>query len=138
MKTCYAFVITALLLCACASKPDSLYSELGGKEGIEKIVDNFIDEFSYNRDVIKHFEKTDFDHFRARLVEQLCSISGGPCTYTGQSMLEVHRKMNVSEAEFNAMVDDLYKAMQRANVSVPAQNRLIALLAPMRSDIIYH
>jgi hemoglobin len=131
-------LLTTLLLCACASNPDSLYTELGGKEGIEKIVDNFIDEFSYNRDVIKHFEKTDFDRFRAKLVEQICNISGGPCQYTGQSMLEVHQKMNVSEAEFNSMVDDLYKAMQRANVSVSAQNRLIALLAPMRSDIIYH
>lgn len=138
MKTISVFVMTALLLCACAGRPNTLYTELGGKEGIEKIVDNFIDEFSYNREVIKHFEKTDFDRFRAKLIEQICNISGGPCEYTGQSMLEVHQKMNVSEAEFNSMVDDLYKAMQRANISVAAQNRLIALLAPMRSDIIYH
>lgn len=137
MKITSALVLTTLLLCACASTPDSLYTELGGKEGIEKIVDNFIDEFSYNRDVIRHFEKTDFDRFRTRLVEQICNISGGPCQYTGQSMLEAHQKMNISEAQFNSMVDDLYKAMQRANVSVPAQNRLVALLAPMRSDIIY-
>jgi hemoglobin len=138
MKTLFVLVMTTLLLCACASQPDSLYAELGGKEGIEKIVDNFIDEFSYNRDVIKHFEKTDFNRFRAKLVEQICNISGGPCEYTGHSMFEVHQKMNVSEAEFNAMVDDLYAAMKRANVSEPAQNRLIALLAPMRGDIIYH
>ena len=138
MKRFYVLAMAALLLCACASKPDSLYDQLGGKQGIEKIVDNFIDEFSYNRDVIKHFEKTDFDRFRSKLVEQICNISGGPCQYTGHSMLEVHQKMNVTEAEFNSMVDDLYAAMQRANVSVPAQNRLIALLAPMRGDIIYH
>lgn len=138
MKIVSAFVMAALLLCGCASKPASLYDELGGKAGIEKIVDNFIAEFSYDRDVIRHFEKTDFDRFRSKLVEQICNISGGPCEYTGQSMLEVHQKMNVSEAEFNAMVDDLYAAMQRANISEPAQNRLVALLAPMRGDIIYH
>jgi len=138
MKNVFAFFTVAMLLFGCASKPASLYDELGGKPGIEKIVDNFITEFSYNRDVIKHFEKTDFDRFRTKLIEQICNVSGGPCEYTGQSMLEVHQKMNVSEAEFNSMVDNLYAAMQHADVSVSAQNRLIALLAPMRGDIIYH
>lgn len=138
MKTIFAlFLSMVLTACATTSKNDALYNDLGGLQGIEKIADYFIEEFSYDRNVIKHFEKTDFNRFRGKLVEQLCNLSGGPCQYTGDSMLDVHKKMNISEAEFNAMVDALYVAMKRADVSITAQNRLVALLAPMRGDIIY-
>jgi len=139
MRALLTIAITVFLLQACAttSPQQSLYTDLGGNAGIEKIADNFIEEISYNREIFKHFEKTNFERFRAKLIEQLCNVSGGPCEYTGDSMLKVHSKMNIGEGEFNTVVDMMYRAMDRAGVPATTQNRLIAQLAPMRSDIIY-
>jgi hemoglobin len=52
-------------------------------------------------------------------------------------MEKSHGGMHITEAQFNALVEDLYRAMERAGTPVAAQNRLVALLAPMRSQVIY-
>ncbi|HVL00420.1 MAG TPA: group 1 truncated hemoglobin [Dongiaceae bacterium] len=116
----------------------TLYDELGGQPVIEKIADNFINEISFDQKISAHFKDTDIDRFRAKLIEQLCNVSDGPCEYTGDSMLDVHQKMNITENEFNRTVDLLINAMTQAGVSHRTQNKLIARLAPMRPDIIYH
>ena len=67
----------------------------------------------------------------------MCLISGGPCQYTGDTMQQVHAGMNVTEADFNALVDLLVNAMSRASIAHTTQNKLLARLVPMRKDIIY-
>ena len=131
---------TLLVLAGCQSLNSSatLYDELGGMPVIEKITDNFITEISFDQQIAAHFRETKIDRFREKLIEQLCNVSGGPCEYSGDSMLDVHRKMQITEGEFNRMVDLLINAMNQAGVAHRTQNKLIARLAPMRPDIIYH
>lgn len=131
---------TLLALAGCQSLNSSatLYDELGGMPVIEKITDNFINEISFDQQIAAHFRETKIDRFREKLIEQLCNVSGGPCEYTGDSMLDVHQKMDITEGEFNRTVDLLINAMNQAGVAHRTQNKLIARLAPMRPDIIYH
>jgi len=124
--------------CQLNASTASLYDDLGGMEGITSITDNFIYEIGFDQNIVKHFEKTDLDRFREKFIEQICEVSGGPCQYSGDSMLDVHKKMNVTEAEFNRTVDLLIAAMNRSGINHRAQNRLLAKLAPTRPDIIYH
>ena len=44
--------------------------------------------------------------------------------------------MNISHADFNALVEVLIDAMEKNDVSVAAQNRLLQRLAPMHRDIV--
>lgn len=140
MRKILPIAVLASLLCACNVTPTSstLYDQLGGDAGVTQIVDNFIAEISFNRTIVKHFEKTDPDRFRAKLIEQICELSDGPCRYTGESMAKSHAKMNITEGEFNRTVDLLIAAMNRAGTPLAAQNRLLARLKPLREDIIYH
>lgn len=129
---------SVLMLWGCQSlSSSSLYDELGGMPAIEKITDNFIEEISFDQHIMQHFKDSDIDRFRSKLIEQLCVESGGPCEYTGDSMVEVHTGMNISEAEFNRTVDLLINAMNKAGIPHTAQNKLLARLAPMRGDMIY-
>jgi hemoglobin len=43
--------------------------------------------------------------------------------------------LNIDRAAFNALVEDLQKAMDKNDVPFHAQNRLLAKLAPMYRDI---
>lgn len=140
MKTLLLSAALATLLTACTTTTTNttLYDELGAEKGVARIVDNFINEISFDPVIVTHFEKTDQNRFRSKLIEQICEISNGPCRYTGDSMLESHRKMNISEAEFNRTVDLLITAMNKAGTPLTAQNRLLAHLKEMREDIIYH
>ena len=63
--------------------------------------------------------------------------TGGPCTYTGEELVEVHTGLDITEAEFNSLVEDLIDVMQERNIPRAAQNELLARLAPTRKDIIY-
>lgn len=134
---CFA-LLTALAACQTTAPDNALFNELGGMEGITRITDNFIYEIGFDRDIVRHFEKTDLDRFREKFIEQLCEVSGGPCQYTGDTMLQVHTKMNITEAEFNQTVDLLISAMNNSGIPQATQNRLLARLAPTRPDIIYH
>lgn len=139
LRTLLITFATLFALAGCQSTPGSatLYDELGGMPVIEKITDNFIDEISFDPQIVAHFKDTKIERFREKLIEQLCNVSGGPCEYSGDKMTDVHTKMNITEAEFNRTVDLLINAMTRAGVAHPTQNKLLARLAPMRSDIIY-
>ena len=131
--------VCSVLLSACHTTPSgsSLYQDLGGMEGITDITNNFIYEIGFDENIVRHFQETNLDRFRDKFIEQVCEVSGGPCTYSGDTMLDVHTKMNVTEAEFNRTVDLLIAAMNRSGIPHRVQNQLLARLAPTRADIIY-
>jgi hemoglobin len=47
-----------------------------------------------------------------------------------------HEKLNIDNAMFNALTEDLYIAFEHVHVPYRLQNKLIVLLAPMQKDIV--
>ena len=132
-------VALALTLAACAQQPpkdDSLYRALGEQAGITRIVEGMLLNIARDERIVRHFEKIDIVRLRDKLVEQFCVEAGGPCTYTGDSMEESHKGQRLTPSDFNALVENLQDAMDAEGVPVPAQNRLLARLAPMRAQVI--
>ncbi|MVW76452.1 group I truncated hemoglobin [Pseudomonas xionganensis] len=133
--------IIALLLAlsACAQQPprdDSLYRALGDQAGIEAVVEGMLLKIAADPRIVHHFEDVDIQRLRDKLVEQFCMEAGGPCTYSGDSMEESHTGLNLTPSDFNALVENLQAAMTEQGIAIPAQNRLLARLAPMRGQII--
>jgi hemoglobin len=122
---------------AASGDTHSLYEALGGKQNIAVIVDNFIDEISFDKQVLPFFRESDIDRFREKMNEHICLVADGPCTYTGDSMVDVHASMGVKESDFNRVVDLMVNAMDRADVPHRVQNRLLKKLAALRGEIIY-
>ncbi|WP_376782755.1 group I truncated hemoglobin [Pseudomonas rhodesiae] len=134
-------VLLLVLLSACAQQPpkdDSLYRDLGAMPGITRIVEGMLLNIARDERIVDRFRRIDIQRLRNKLIEQFCVEAGGPCTYTGDSMAESHKGQNVSRSDFNALVEDLIKAMDSEGIPVPTQNRLLARLAPMRGDVIEH
>jgi hemoglobin len=129
----------AVLLAACAT-PQSrapLYDQFGKLEGLNAVVDGLVERIHANAQIAPLFANTDMARFHQLLVEYLCMTIGGPCTYTGEELVEVHTGLDITEAEFNSLVEDLIDVMQERNIPRAAQNELLARLAPTRKDIIY-
>lgn len=136
-----SILFAALLAAACATPattPPKLYDELGGKGGVETIVDDFLNNLANDTRIAHFFADTNIPHFRSMLIQQFCALSGGPCTYGGKNMYDAHDKLHITDADFNALVEDLQKAMDDASVSQSAQNRLLVLLVPMQKDSVGH
>ena len=74
--------------------------------------------------------------FKKLLYEQICALTQGPCKYTGRDMHEAHAKLNLDNAQFNALAEDLYIAFDHVHVPYRVQNQVVALLAPMQRDVV--
>lgn len=117
-----------------ALKP--VFEEFGGKPGLVKLMDDFMDNLMADPVTHPFFANVDRDHIKKELVDQFCVILDGPCTYTGQSMTSVHKGLDINRTAFNALVEDLQKAMSTNHIPFRAQNKLLAQLAPMSKEII--
>ena len=114
----------------------SLYDRLGGKPAITAVVDDFVGNVAADDRINRFFAKTNVPRLKQRLVEQLCQGTGGPCKYKGRSMKAAHRGMGVSTVDFSALVSDLKLSLDKFQVPAREQGELLAILAPMRTDIV--
>lgn len=114
----------------------TLYASMGGDAVLRAAVDRFAEIVEADDRINFTFAETDIPKFKELLFEQLCEISGGPCHYTGRDMHTAHAKLKINNAEFNALAEDLYIALNKVGVAYRLQNKLMALLAPMQRQIV--
>ena len=76
--------------------------------------------------------------FKGKLVDQICEASGGPCKYSGKGMSAAHAGMGIHDGDFNALVEDLVRALDKFKVAEADKNALLAALGPMKTDIVTH
>jgi hemoglobin len=121
----------------------TLYTRLGGDAAIAAVTDQFITNVLADPTIADNFAATGADSyrfqlFRERLIDQLCDATGGPYTYRGANMYDAHDGMNITDAEFTALVGALVAALDQFNVPATEKNELLAILGPMQSDIVGH
>ena len=114
----------------------SLYDRLGGKPAIQAVVDDFIGNVAGDTRINQRFANADIPRLKRMLVDQICQASGGPCTYTGASMKDAHKGMKITDAEFNALVEDLVKSLDKFKVGAQEKNDLLGALGGMKPDIV--
>lgn len=134
-------LVTMLALTGCQSvaettdRSESLYQQLGERSGIANIVEDLLYLIVEDDRINEQFRGVDVRQFHTNLTDQLCELSGGPCTYSGRKMRESHADMNVTDTQFNALAENLILAMEQNNIATGAQNRLIKKLVPLYPQI---
>jgi hemoglobin len=124
-----------------AQPPNTLYDRLGGKPAITAVVDEFVARVAADKRINSFFAGLAGDPnrlaaFKGKLVDQICEASGGPCKYTGRDMKSAHQGMGITEADFNALVEDLVGALDRFKVAPDDKQTLLGVLGPMKKDIV--
>ena len=137
--------MVALTASACASgAPDApsgptLYQRLGGREAIKGVVDDFVATMAADPRVNGRFKDLDAGRvakLQTNLADQICDATGGPCAYLGKDMKAVHTGMGITEAEWSATVEDLVKSLNKFKVGAKEQQELLAILGPLKKDIV--
>jgi hemoglobin len=112
------------------------YQALGGKEGIRKIVEDFLSIVLEDPRIKESFKVADMERLSNMLQEQFCQLSGGPCKYSGKDMKTIHEDLKITNAQFNALAEDLQTAMEKNGVPSRTQNKLLSRLAPMQRQVV--
>jgi hemoglobin len=114
----------------------SLYDRLGGAEIVTSVSNELIDATAADPRLKRSFDGVNVPRVKTMLIEQICNIAGGPCTYSGDTMLDVHAGLKITEAEMYGMVELLRDIMVRHGIGLRERNELLALLAPMKRDVV--
>lgn len=141
MPRAHRWLLVAALagFAGCAAGPrheSTLYARLGGAPVVAAVVGETIDRSAADERTRRSFDGVKLSRVKEKLVEQVCSLAGGPCKYTGDPMAQVHRGLKITHAEFDLLVQFLREALDRARVGVAEKNELLRLLAPMKRDIV--
>lgn len=140
------FLAAVLILYAvtarAAEEKKPLYERLGGVYAIATVVDAFIEKLLVNdtlntnpaiREARARVPKAGLKFHVTALV---CQVTGGPQAYTGRSMKEAHRKLNITEREWDAMVHDFVEVLDQFKVPKAEQGELLTIVGSTRGDIV--
>lgn len=119
----------------------TLYTRLGGIGAISAVVDQFLVNVVGDNAINAQFAATVADPYRTQLlrnnlIDQVCAAAGGPCQYKGKTMIEAHQGMNITEADFNALVGDLVAALDQFEVPEAEKNELLGILGGLQPEIV--
>jgi hemoglobin len=112
-----------------------VYKQFGEEPGLVALMDDFMVILLKDPRTKPFFENADQAMIKKHLVEQFCVILAGPCSYTGRDMKTAHANLGVDRGAFNALVEDLQIAMTQRKIPFRAQNKLLAVLAPMHREV---
>lgn len=124
-----------------ATNGKSLYERLGGAEGITKLVDDIVDAHMNNPGIKTRYIPMAEDPERMARVKLhtrqfLGAGTGGPETYEGEDMPTAHRGMNVSEAEFLHVIDDILASLDKNNIDQQSRNEVLAIAYSLKEHIV--
>jgi hemoglobin len=120
----------------------SLFERLGGSSGIRTLVDDIVLLHSENPTIRVRFQPVLGEPERLEVIKQhTCAFleagSGGTACYTGRSMGDAHRGMNISEAEYMAVLDDILEALRNNAIDEDTQKDVLAIAYSLKGEILH-
>jgi hemoglobin len=120
----------------------SLYERLGGAYSIAAVVDDFIERLLVNATlnanpaINEARTRVPKAGLKFHVTAMVCEASGGPCKYTGRAMKESHQHLNITQAEWDAMVVAFKATLDKFHVPQREQQELITIVGSTKNDIV--
>jgi hemoglobin len=120
----------------------SLYERLGGIYSIATVVDDFIDRIMVDGRLNANPRVDEAHHrvlpsgFKYLVAEQLADASGGPQRYSGRSMEDTHRELQITAEEWDAFLDDLDQTLDKFEVPQRERSEVLAIIESTREGIV--
>jgi hemoglobin len=141
-------VLTAVLVVAVVDvasaqdKPMPLYDRLGGVYSIATVVDEFVERLLVNQTlnanpaINQARSRVPKAGLKFHVTALVCAATGGPCSYTGRSMRESHQQLNITEGQWQEMVSEFRKTLDKFKVPAKEQGELITIVNSTKTDIV--
>lgn len=114
----------------------TLYERLGGESKIREIATTLFDNHAKNDAIKARYAESDRGDVIRLVTEFICAGTGGPQAYSGKDMLEAHKGMNISEAEYMAVLDDILAALREHEVGQREQEEFLMIAYSLRGEIL--
>jgi len=106
---------------------------------IATVIDEFLSRFRSDPRLVRFDGGRSLDsrqRTRQLIVEQICSLAGGPCVYTGRDMKTAHAGLGITEAEWQANLQHASAALQKYGVGLREKEEFLAIFQEYKDDIV--
>lgn len=120
----------------------SLYERLGGVYNIATVVDDFINRIMVDPHLNANPRVDEAHHrvppagFKYLVTEMVCEAAGGPQKYSGRSMSDSHKHLQITAEEWEVFLDDFRQTLDKFEVPQAEQEELKAIVDSTRADIV--
>jgi len=132
------FVFTSICFTK-ASAQETLYKRLGGYDAITAVTNDFLNRLATDKSLSRFFIGQSDDSkmkISAHIIDIVCKVTGGPCTYSGRDMKTSHKGLGITEADWNTMAMHFVATLNKFNVPKKEQDELLAIVATTKKDIV--
>jgi hemoglobin len=125
-----------------AKPPVTLWDRLGGEEGAAKIVDEWLTramndpKVNFARNGEYKMDDKQLKVLKESFVKLASLVSEGPHKYEGKRMVEAHKSMKITDAEYDAFVGHLVTALKNNKVKEEDIAALRTAVRTIRSNIV--
>jgi hemoglobin len=113
----------------------TLYARMGSWDGISQIVADTLALHQENAEIVDILDGIDLEKLHANVTAFFAAGTGGPNKYEGRDMTTAHAPLGLTEADFDAAVSDVLKAVGM-NVSDPdVATEVNAILQSLRPAV---
>lgn len=113
----------------------TLYEQVGGEAAVSAVIDRFYDTLLEDARVKDIFANTDMTRQRRMQKSFVTGVLGGK-KYTGKSMREAHRHLNLTDEHFQAVAENLVASLKHFNVSEDHIAQIMAIVATTKDDVL--
>jgi hemoglobin len=118
---------------------ETLYRRLAGYDVIAAVIDEFLSRFGSDPRLARFGGGRSLDsrqRSRQLLVDQICSLAGGPCVYTGRDMKTAHAGLGITEAEWQTNLEHASGALEKYGVALREKEEFLAIFQRYKDDIV--
>lgn len=114
----------------------SLYTQIGGKAAMNAAVDLFYTKVLADKRVNFFFEDVNMKRQHNKQKQFLSAALGSPVPYTGLDMHKAHKNLDLTEAHFNAIAENLVATLEELKVKPELITKVMAVVATTKDHII--
>jgi hemoglobin len=120
----------------------TLYDRLGALDGITAITEDVVAAHMRNPAIQARFTPyletpERLETLKRHVRDFFAAGSGGGVDYAGRSMVEAHRGMNISEAEYMAAVDDIMATLDKHEIGADARREVLEIAYALKEEIMH-
>lgn len=115
---------------------ETIYSEIGGRDAVETVVDDFYERVLSDDSLAGFFEGMEMERLRTHQVQFISSVAGGPVEYSGSDMREAHAHLDIGERDFDAVARHLERALLENGVDDDNVEAILSEVESLRDPVL--
>ena len=113
----------------------SLYAKIGGYDALDVIVEDFYCRVLDDDHLAGFYAGSNMKCVKARQVEFLSAVLGGPGPYTGTPMRQVHEGRGITMHHFAMVAAHLADSLCAAGLHPDTITEILRAIAPLAGDV---